>query len=175
MSGAGTDRRKGQSRRPGRRAKLTPQVQRTICDALELGAYREVAAAVAGVSRSTFFAWVARGEEWDERRDSAPAAERPFLEFLDATRASLAIGEHRLLETVVRAGPKDWRAAGWVLERRHPARWGRRKEHAVARADDTPPVVLSPEQVAEELAAFGMEAATAVARGPEFVKPPPNA
>jgi hypothetical protein len=34
---------------------------------------------------------------------------------------------------------------------------------------------LTPEQEAEELAAFGMPAAIAIARGPEFREPPPNA
>jgi transposase len=118
-----TGRSEVQTRGPGRRAKLTPNVQRTICEALELGAYREVAAELAGVSRSTLFAWLSRGEEWDERQDVAPESERPYLEFLDAVRGSLAIGEHRLLGTVVAAAPKDWRAAAWALERRHPARW----------------------------------------------------
>ena len=39
----------------------------------------------------------------------------------------------------------------------------------------TPIERLTPEQEAEELAAFGMPAALAVARGPEFIEPPPNA
>ena len=41
--------------------KLTPRVQKVICDAIEAGHYNEAAAEAAGIARRTLYAWLDRG------------------------------------------------------------------------------------------------------------------
>ena len=94
-----------------RRSKLTPEVQAAICDAIRAGATYEAAANAAGIAYSTFGEW---------RNDPRPK----YLAFSEAVRAAEAEG---LLENVRRireAGRRDWRAAAWLLERRHKKAYG---------------------------------------------------
>jgi transposase-like protein len=57
-------------RGPGRRTLLTPAVQSRILEAIRQGAFAWVAAASAGISPSTFFEWLRRGEGTDPDRPS---------------------------------------------------------------------------------------------------------
>lgn len=50
------------TRSPGRPTKLTPAIQAQIVDAIANGHYDVTAAAMAGIGRSTFYQWIARGE-----------------------------------------------------------------------------------------------------------------
>jgi hypothetical protein len=98
-------------RRRGRPTKLTPETQKLICDAVAAGVPVQVAARLAGVSQSTYYAWVSR------HRD-----------FADAVKKAYAVAESRLVGYIYRAAAKTWTAAAWLLER-HPQmrqRWMRR-------------------------------------------------
>ena len=105
-----------------RPTKLTPQVRERIAESIRAGAYAEQAARAAGITPSTYYDWIKRGE----------AGERPFSEFSDAVRACEAEAEVAAI-TVLRdaAQTGEWRAAAHYLERRHPERWGRRERHHV--------------------------------------------
>jgi hypothetical protein len=98
---------------------LTPEVQDTLCQALRAGAHMEQAATYAGVHRSTAYRWVARGEADD--------TQQRFRDFAAAVREAEAGFEIASLELISRAGDDDWRARAWLIERRRPRRWGRRK------------------------------------------------
>ncbi|MCS1351159.1 hypothetical protein [Mechercharimyces sp. CAU 1602] len=101
-----------------RPTKLTPDVQQKILDAIRLGNYLETAAAYAGISKSTLYDWLRRGEREKSGR---------YKEFSDAVEKHLAEVEVRDLAVITRAAQENWRAAAWRLERKFPDRWGYRK------------------------------------------------
>jgi hypothetical protein len=109
---------------------LTPEVQDTLCQALRAGAHMEQAATYAGVHRSTAYRWVARGEADD--------TQQRFRDFAAAVREAEAGFEIASLELISQAGDDDWRARAWLIERRHPRRWGRRKALELSGPDGEP-------------------------------------
>jgi hypothetical protein len=109
---------------------LTAPVQERLCQALRAGAHMEQAATYAGVHRATVYRWLARGEP-----DDAP---RRFHDFAAAVREAEAGFEIASLALIARAGDEDWRARAFLLERRHPRRWGRRKALELSGPDGEP-------------------------------------
>jgi transposase len=100
----------------GRRTKLTPELQSKIAGAIAAGNYHEVACALAGVSTSTFYAWLEKGR----------AGKSPYVEFLEAVKKAEAAAEVKRIQIITKAADTDWKAAAWYLERRYPERWGKR-------------------------------------------------
>ena len=124
----------GESVALGRRIKLTPEVQEKVVAAISNGSYAVVAAELAGISESTYYAWKQRGEE-----DLAAGNASPYLEFLEAIKNAEAAIEMRLVASCTHAaikqrpdGSYDWKAAMTFMERRWPNRWSRneRREHS---------------------------------------------
>lgn len=124
----------------GRPLSLTPEVKETLVEALGAGATYRDAAALAGVSPSTLFAWLARGRSERERIERGldpDPSETPFLEFLELATvacARVAVEVNRSWLSAIRRG--EWRAA---------AAWDERHRRAV----DEPVDRLDPEKVAE--------------------------
>ncbi len=104
--------------RTGRKCKLTDEPVRRILDVLATGGTHRTACRAAGISTSTFYSWLERGE----REPSGP-----FPEFLEAVRQVEAQREIEALATISKAAAEDWRAAAWYLSRRYPERWGNGK------------------------------------------------
>ena len=108
----------------GRPCKLTPETQKAICDALRAGATHRMAADFAGVDVATMQRWLA-----DPRS--------PFREFREAVKGAEAKGDVGALAVIRQAATNGtWQAAAWLLERRHPAEYGRRQVVALQRAHD---------------------------------------
>lgn len=105
------------TRKIGRPSKLTPAVQKKIVKALAAGATHDLAALYAGISRTSFYEWKAKGEAGDPN----------FTDFSDAIALAEGKGAVELLETIQTAvkDPKEWRAATWILERRYPDDYGK--------------------------------------------------
>ena len=153
----------------GRRSRLTPAVVSAICDALEAGAYGDEAAALAGVSRSTYYSWLRQGRDARERRDlghAVPPADQVFLDFLESVERAETIPEMKALKRVHRAAQDgSWRAAAWFLERRYPHRWGpgRRNDpdEAIHRESSTPYKEVSAQHLEQRiLTLLGTRSAT---------------
>jgi hypothetical protein len=110
-----------------------------IVKACRLGAFRSEAAAAASVSRTTIHNWEQRGEdaiaaaqehlEAGEQVTEAdvPEADRPFVAFVNALNEAEASNEVSLVGVIRSHTGKDWRAAAWLLARKHPERWGVRE------------------------------------------------
>lgn len=101
---------------PNSSYKLTPDIHKKIVLAIRSGSYMETAAAFAGVSKNTLYHWLKVGE----RSSSGP--ERKFR---DDVHLALAAAEVNCTALIGKAALKNWTAAAWMLERRHPERWGR--------------------------------------------------
>lgn len=126
----------------GRKCKLTDEPVRRILDVLATGGTHRTACRVAGISTSTFYSWLERGE----REPSGP-----FPEFLDAVRQVEAQREVEALATISKAAGEDWRAAAWYLSRRYPNRWGNGKRGIVVENSEPPfpdTMLMSKEAVA---------------------------
>ena len=101
---------------PGRECKYTREIGQRIIHAVRKGCFASTAADAVGVRRSTLRDWLYRGA-----RDDAPSQLAKFNR--DFHRA-LADSEIDLVEHVRIAAHEKWQAAAWLLERRHPDRWG---------------------------------------------------
>ncbi len=103
------------------RNRLTPYVVERIVIAIELGNYMETAAAFAGVDRTHFHDWLKRGRHGIENGSTTT-----FTKFVEEIDKAIAKAEMDHVEILNKASKKNWNAAGWWLERRYPARWGRK-------------------------------------------------
>ena len=103
-----------------RPSKLTPQTHETIVRALSSGCYRETAAQHAGIGTSTFYRWMERGEA-DYQADEATA----YRELWEAIKKAEADAEVASVALIRQAAARSWQASAWLLERKHPGRWGR--------------------------------------------------
>lgn len=106
----------------GRPSKLTADVHDQIVDLMKAGNFGETAAACAGISRETLRSWLRRG---------ARAKSGKFRRFRDDFVRAAAASESDLL-TLIRNAAKGpdakWQAAAWIMERKHPERFGRRQK-----------------------------------------------
>jgi hypothetical protein len=107
----------------GRPTKLTPEMQKKLCDVLAAGATRQDAAYHAGLRVQTLYDWLKRGRA---------AQSGLFREFSDAVKAAEAQCAIRCAAVIQRAAqgsaeaPPEWKAACWWLERRRPKQFGPR-------------------------------------------------
>jgi len=127
-------------RRRGRPTKLTPETQKLICDAVAAGVPVQVAARLAGISQSTYYAWVSRHKD-----------------FAEAVKKAYAVAESRLVGYIYRAAAKTWTAAAWLLER-HPQmrqRWMRTSESGSQTSSTNSIVQVVAPDVAGEVRAQG--------------------
>lgn len=110
-----------------------------VAKACRLGAYRSEAAAAAGISRPCLNNWERRGEDAiaaaqehiedgeQIKLGDVPKSERPFVAFVYALGEAEASNEVSLVGVIKRASEKDWKAAAWLLARKHHERWGVRE------------------------------------------------
>ncbi len=102
-------------RKPGRPTKLTPEVQQAICDALERGEVHVHAIEHGGIGETTYYEWLAKGEE----------GIKPYAEFQAATTRAEARGRKAIFDTIRSQASTDWRAGAWLLERRYSEHYGK--------------------------------------------------
>jgi hypothetical protein len=98
------------TKQKGRKSKFTAPVKERIIEALRAGTTYEIAAQYAGISRSTLYEWIKKGEGFDTGA---------YRTFYDNVKKAEAEGAVVHLGTIAQASKKDWKAAAWLLERRH--------------------------------------------------------
>lgn len=112
----GADNKK--KKKPGPKGKLTPERSRKIIKAIKEGSPHETAAQSAGISVSTFYLWLEKGEQFETGQ---------YAEFSEKVRQAEAQAESERIRRINKAGKEgDWKADAWYLERRYPDKWGRR-------------------------------------------------
>ena len=100
----------------GRKTKLTPEPQKKIVNIIKKGNYIRVACQAVGISHTTYFSWIKKGEEGIS----------PYVEFLYAVEKAESEAQIEFIKIIAAQAPKQWQAAAWWLERRFPEMWGRR-------------------------------------------------
>jgi hypothetical protein len=133
---------------------FTPHAVAAIVDAVRAGNYANVAAAAAGIHRSTYFAWMSRGEAASEaiaRGDPVGAEEEPFADFHSRVRQAEAEAEMAAVASV-REAKGGWQAHMTYLERRFHERWRRMDgiKNGRDRGETTPSMEAEIERVEEE-------------------------
>lgn len=144
----------------GRPTKLTPQVSKSVCDFIRLGSCLEVAAQAAGVTRTTLYDWIGKGNqalEAIEQNWNPQEGTEPYIKFVQDVRVAAAEAELLDIERIDKAAENGvWQAAAWKLERRHQDRYALKKEK-----DQTPPpptgITLQEGQVMLDLADLPLE------------------
>lgn len=130
--------------RAGRPMEISEKKIEAVRGALQRSAYIETAAASAGIAKSTLYDWLRRGErlaeEAEEGRRDFTDEECLLVQFSDAIKKELADAEIRNLDRISNASrdPRYWMASAWILERRHPEKYGRRDHHTVENPDGSP-------------------------------------
>jgi transposase len=112
-----------------RPSKLSDDVTGRVVQAVRAGNYAEAACQAAGISASTYYRWMRRGEQ-----DSAS----PHAAFREAVLRAEAEAEVHAVAIIRRAMGEDWRAAVAYLERRHPTRWRSRHQTELVGRDGGP-------------------------------------
>lgn len=145
-----------------RPSKLTPEIQEQICNWLKLGYYQEDAAIMAGISPSTYYEWMKKGDEEGKQLEGAkelpaptddisliaPMDEAqegevilPFLEFSEAVKKARAEAEGAHIRNIRKAADNGvWQASAWFLERSFPKKWGKRSSLEIAAGDADEPI-----------------------------------
>jgi len=98
----------------GRPTKLTPEVQKQICDSVALGNSQEAAAGEAGIHEDTLYHWL----------KLAKTRRAPYAGFSEELHKARSENEANLLKVIHRHTITDWRAAQWLLTVKRPDRYG---------------------------------------------------
>ena len=126
-------------------SKLTEPTKERILEALASGVPPEVAAAYAGVVRSTYIDWLAKG-----RRAIADAngnladvlATDPYAQFaleVEEALSKFVVGNSAHITAAGTTKTEgEWQALAWQLERRFPQWFSRKTRHEVTGADGGP-------------------------------------
>ena len=107
----------------GRPTKLNANTAERILEVLRLGVPQSTAVAYAGISRPTYYRWLAAADD--------PDASEDFQDFRDAVKVARAEAEVRSIAAIQNASRKSWQAAAWFLERSFPEHWARTDRHEV--------------------------------------------
>lgn len=110
---------KRKPRKVGAPSKFTPERVAIIIKTLKAGNYRKIAAEYAGASYPVFNKWMRIGEQ---------GKDPIFVKFRADVLAAEREAEIRCVQRVVDAAAEDWKAAGWWLERKNHARWGKKDQ-----------------------------------------------
>lgn len=112
-----------------RPTKLTEQLQDRLVKAIRAGNYAESAARSCGISASTYYRWMQRGER---------EGDGIYRELAEAVRQAEAEAEVYAVAVIRRAMGEDWKAALAYLERRYPGRWRRHSSTELTGRDGGP-------------------------------------
>ncbi len=105
----------------GRPSKLTDALTEKVCDVIREGNFIDTAAGLSGVSDTTLDNWMKWG---NPKHGDFKGGE--YQGFFAAVKNAEREGEVKKLEELFLAKGMGWTRYAWFLERRFPAKWGRR-------------------------------------------------
>ena len=104
----------------GRPTKATTERMQQVIKGITAGLPYDTSCALAGISYQTFRNWMTTGES---------AESGYFFDFFEEVKKAEAIAESVHIANIKNAGKSGvWQADAWMLERRHPEKWGRREQ-----------------------------------------------
>lgn len=148
---------------PGRKPKLTHELETRLIALLGAGVPREVACAGVGIDSRTLRIWMTKARE----------GEPGFVEFADKVTEAQANAQASMLVQIRKAGSKDWKAIAWMLERVFSERYGYKSQVKISvEAEmehllDVAQNVLGPESAAKLFEALASSAGEAAIAGTE--------
>ena len=133
-----------------RPTKLTQDKIDEICNWLKLGYYQEDAATMAGISTSTDYDWMKKGDEAQKDLESGDPSSLPALEedsevevinmyseFSDSIKRARAEAEGAHIRNIRKAADNGtWQASAWFLERSFAQKWGKRSTMDIRDKDE---------------------------------------
>jgi len=133
----------------GRPTKCNPEITSEIEGYLLEGMWIEHACALAGITDATYRNWIKRGEDEINRVSVLEEgdegcyieeSEEPFVQFFVSCTRARAMADIELIEGIREAGMgvdkakevyRDYKALGWLLERRNPKLFRAQQENLV--------------------------------------------
>jgi hypothetical protein len=101
----------------GRPSKATDEIMKKVLDGIKAGLSYQGACGLARISFNTFNSWRQEGERAESGK---------FFEFLKELSYAEAVAEAEQLKKI--KNDPDTKYACWILERRHPDRWGKKEQ-----------------------------------------------
>ena len=106
---------------PGRKTKLTPELQARFIQALRAGNWIDTCCDYVGIHPDTYYDWMNRAQEGGARNQI-------YVDFAQAVKTAKATAEIESVARIRLAGSKgNLKADIFFLERSHPERWGKKR------------------------------------------------
>ena len=98
---------------------LNEKLIKDVCDKLKEGVPILTTCRAAGISESTYYDWIKRGQGLHQERSQ----EEIYVKFVEEVEKAVADSEINLLNRIMKE--KSWQAKTWILERRFPKSWSK--------------------------------------------------
>jgi len=140
-----TKNKKSKSKKKqGRPSKLTPELQAEMIVLLKAGNFVETTCGTVGIDKSTYYDWMKKGKNSNHPKNK-------YRKFQEAVEQAMAWSEARNVALITKLSEENWRAAAWMLSRKHPDKWGKKKyedfDLDIKELDENP-VIISKEELA---------------------------
>ena len=141
----------------GRPTLLNNVIRDKICLLLRAGNYIETACNFVGINREVYFDWMRKGNK---------AKSGIYFEFATMVKQAQAENEYLTIGKIMEAGNardrqgnlKNWTAHAWRMERKHPTRWGRKKQIEIISDDqNNTEIDLTPEEAEEIMGKLNLD------------------
>jgi hypothetical protein len=112
---------KRNGKKNGRPSKISDALIKEVCGYIEEGNFIDTAAVCAGINYCTYYNWIKWG---DEKHQDFKGGQYEI--FFKAVKDAERRAERSILLDLYATKGMAWTKFAWVLERRFPAKWGRR-------------------------------------------------
>ncbi len=112
---------KRNGKKNGRPTKISDALIEKVCGFIEEGNFIDTAAVCAGIHYCTYYNWI----KWGDRRHQDFKGGQ-YEVFFKAVKNAERRAERSILLDLYATKGMAWTKFAWVLERRFPAKWGRR-------------------------------------------------